>query len=108
MADEPNPSITKAASDLGSKLIAAMPPASVAAVKEVVDASLAGTLHDALVVESAALARLMATGGHREPMTRFLAAGGQTREAETARMDEIVWSLVRDRDPADATDGDDR
>jgi enoyl-CoA hydratase/carnithine racemase len=77
-----------------ARRIAAMPPASVAAVKEVVDASLRESFHDALVAESAALARLMASGAHREPMTRFLAAGGQTREGETQRMAEIVDGLL--------------
>jgi len=81
-----------------ARRIAAMPPASVAAVKDVVNASLDGTLRDALVAESAALAGLMASGAHREPMTRFLAAGGQTREGEgeTARMREIVEGLLDD------------
>ena len=68
-----------------ARRIAAMPPASVAAVKQVVDVSLAGGLHDGLVAESAALAaahgRAEATA---DPMTRFLAAGGQTRDGETA------------------------
>ena len=44
-----------------------MPPASVAAVKQVVDVSLEAGLHDGLVAESAALARLMADGAHRAP-----------------------------------------
>jgi hypothetical protein len=71
-----------------------MPPASVAAVKEVVDVSLGGTVEEALVAESAALARLMAGDTHREPMRRFLAAGGQTREGETRRWPAIVERLL--------------
>jgi enoyl-CoA hydratase/carnithine racemase len=74
--------------------IAAMPTASVAAVKQVVDVSLTHGLHDGLVAESAALARLMAGGGHREPITKFLATGGQTRDGETRRMAQIVDGLL--------------
>jgi enoyl-CoA hydratase/carnithine racemase len=77
-----------------ARRIAAMPPASVAAVKEVVDVSLGGTLEEALVAESAALTRLMAGGKHREPMRRFLAAGGQTREGEASRWPAIVERLL--------------
>jgi enoyl-CoA hydratase/carnithine racemase len=77
-----------------ARRIATMPPASVAAVKEVVDASLGGTLEEALVAESAALTRLMAGDTHREPMRRFLAAGGQTREGETRRWPAIVEGLL--------------
>src|SRR5439155_26605891 len=74
--------------------IAAMPPASIAAVKEVVNTTLDGSLHDGLTAESAALARLMDAELHREPMSRFLAAGGQTRAGETERMTEIVDGLL--------------
>lgn len=77
-----------------ARRIAAMPPESVAAAKEIVDTSLGGTLDEALVAESAALARLMAAGAHREPMTRFLAAGGQTRDGETRRWPAIVERLL--------------
>jgi enoyl-CoA hydratase/carnithine racemase len=65
--------------------MARMPAAAVAAVKRVLNASLAG-LEAALVIESDELARLMAEGGHRAPMRRFLDAGGQTREGETTKM----------------------
>jgi enoyl-CoA hydratase/carnithine racemase len=65
--------------------IARMPAASVAAVKRVLNVSLAG-LDAALVTESDELGRLLASGGHREPMRRFLDAGGQTREGETTQM----------------------
>jgi enoyl-CoA hydratase/carnithine racemase len=71
--------------DAVARRIAAMPAASVAAVKQVMNASLDGTLHDTFVAESAALAELLAGGGHRGPMTRFLAAGGQTRDGERDR-----------------------
>jgi enoyl-CoA hydratase/carnithine racemase len=71
--------------DAVARRIAAMPAASVAAVKRVMDASLDGTLPDALATESAALSALEASGGHRGPMTRFLAAGGQTRDGERDR-----------------------
>jgi enoyl-CoA hydratase/carnithine racemase len=77
-----------------ARRIAGMPPASVAAVKQVVDSSLGGTLNEGLVAESAALARLLAIGAHRDPMTRFLAAGGQTRDGEVGRWHEIVDGLV--------------
>ena len=71
-----------------------MPPASVAAVKHVVDVSLEAGLHDGLVAESAALTSLMADGAHRGPMTKFLATGGQTRAGETQRMTAIVDGLL--------------
>jgi len=64
-----------------ARSIARMTPAAVAAVKQVVDVAL-GSNHDALVAESAALMSLMAARNHVEPMRRFLAAGGQTRDAE--------------------------
>jgi enoyl-CoA hydratase/carnithine racemase len=65
--------------------IARMPAASVAAVKRVLNAALAG-LDAALVTESEELSRLLASGGHQAPMRRFLDAGGQTREGETTQM----------------------
>src|SRR4029079_16143253 len=58
-----------------------MPPASIAAVKRVVDVALGDTTN-ALVAESNALTALMAAGNHVEPMRHFLAAGGQTRDGE--------------------------
>jgi enoyl-CoA hydratase/carnithine racemase len=72
--------------------IAARPPAAVAAAKQVVDLSL-GDPGPALVAETDAFGRLTADGVHRAPMERFLAAGGQTREGETARMAEILAAL---------------
>ena len=44
----------------------------------------------ALVAETDAYARLTSDGHHEEPMRRFLDAGGQTREGETAHMDAIM------------------
>jgi enoyl-CoA hydratase/carnithine racemase len=79
-----------------ARRIAAMPPASVAAVKHVVDVSLEHGLHDGLVAESAALTYLMRDGAHRAPMTKFLATGGQTRDGETRRMTAIVDGLLED------------
>jgi enoyl-CoA hydratase/carnithine racemase len=65
--------------------VAGMPAASVAAVKRVLNVAMVG-LEAALVIESDELARLLASGGHRDPMRRFLDAGGQTREGETTGM----------------------
>lgn len=76
-----------------ARRIARMPAASIAAVKHVIDRSLAG-LDDALIAESDALHRLMAGGAHTEPMRRFLAAGGQTREGETAHMATLLDAML--------------
>lgn len=89
-----------APADLGATVdalagrVAAMPQASVAAVKQVMDTSLAHGIDAGLVAESDALARLMSTGAHQPPMRRFLAAGGQTRPGETTRMAEIVQAML--------------
>jgi len=72
--------VDAAALDL-ARSIARMPPASIAAVKRVVDVALGDTTN-ALVAESNALTALMAAGNHVEPMRHFLAAGGQTRDGE--------------------------
>jgi hypothetical protein len=72
--------IDAAALDL-ARSIARMSGASIAAVKHVVDVAL-GSNNDALVAESDALMSLMAARNHVEPMRRFPAAGGQTRDAE--------------------------
>ena len=93
----PSASLLSHVTGLASR-IAAMPPESLAAVKQVVDVSLGGTFHDGLVAESAALARLLASGAHRDPMARFLAGGGQTRDGEVGRWAEIVDGLL---EPAD-------
>ena len=76
-----------------ARRIARMPAASIAAVKQVVDASL-GALDDALVLESDALARLMASGAHQAPMRRFLDVGGQTRDGERLGMATIVDAML--------------
>lgn len=73
--------------------LASLPPASVAAVKRVVDVSLAG-LDGALVAESDALAALLAAGTHRVPMRRFLDGGGQTRAGELDGMAAIVDGML--------------
>jgi enoyl-CoA hydratase/carnithine racemase len=69
--------------------LAAMPPASIAAVKRVVDISLS-SLGPALIAESDALGELTSKGHHHAPMRSFLAAGGQTREGETQRMAQLL------------------
>jgi enoyl-CoA hydratase/carnithine racemase len=69
-----------------ARRIALMPPDAVAATKRVVDAP----RDRAPAVESAEVAHLLATGIHRDRMTRFLEAGGQTREQEIARMQSIL------------------
>ena len=66
-----------------------MPPASVAAVKRVVDASLV-SFDDALVDETDAFGALTGGGRTSSRMQRFLAAGGQTRDGELDRWDEIM------------------
>lgn len=73
--------------------IAAMPTGAVAAIKQVVDAP----PDDALVVESNAVARLLASGDHRDRMERFLAVGGQTREAETTRMTSLIDAVLDEK-----------
>jgi enoyl-CoA hydratase/carnithine racemase len=76
-----------------ARRIARMPAGSIAAVKQVVDASLSG-MSDALTAESDALGRLMAAGAHHGPMRRFLDAGGQTRDGERLRMATIVDAML--------------
>jgi enoyl-CoA hydratase/carnithine racemase len=76
-----------------ARRIAAMPAGSVAAVKRVVDVSLA-SIGPALVAENDALTRRLADGEHREAIGRFLAAGGQTRDGERERMTEIVDATI--------------
>jgi enoyl-CoA hydratase/carnithine racemase len=80
--------VDAAALDL-ARSIARMTPASIAAVKRVVDIAL-GAPTDALVAETDALTSLMAAGNHVEPMRRFLAAGGQTREVETGDFAAVI------------------
>ena len=78
-----------------ARRIASMPPGSVAAVKRVVDRSLE-SFDRALVDETNAFAELTAAGAHTARMQRFLAAGGQTREGETSRWDEIDRAMAGD------------
>lgn len=79
-----------------ARRVAAMPAAGVAAVKRVVRTSLAGGVAAGLVAESDALAALMASGAHVEPMRRYLAAGGQTRESETVDTTPLIEAMTRD------------
>jgi enoyl-CoA hydratase/carnithine racemase len=79
--------------DALARQIARMSRESIAAVKRIVDISLGDTEH-ALVAESAALARLMASGSHIEPLHRFLAAGGQQREVERAGMKSVIDAVL--------------
>lgn len=78
-----------------ARRIAAMPPASVVAVKGVVDIAL-GDLDAGILAETRALDALMAAGAHRARMAAFLQAGGQTRgcEADPERWADLVSDLV--------------
>ena len=69
--------------------VAAMPAASIAAVKRVVGTT-SSSFEQALVDETDAFGALTAAGEHVAPMQRFLQSGGQTREGETTRWDEIM------------------
>jgi enoyl-CoA hydratase/carnithine racemase len=76
--------------------LAAVPHASVAAVKRIVDHSLrAGIGDEVLTAETDEFGRLMASGAHIEPMRRFLAAGGQTREGETGDVTALIEAMLR-------------
>jgi enoyl-CoA hydratase/carnithine racemase len=75
-----------------ARRIASMPPASVAAVKRVVDRSLE-SYADGLVAETDAFGALTAAGLHRTRMQRFVDAGGQTRQAETTRWDALLAAM---------------
>ena len=63
---------------------------AVAAVKRVVDAP----TDQALVVESNEVARLLSMGAHGARMDRFVAAGGQTRDAEINTMQTILDAVL--------------
>ena len=78
-----------------ARRVASMPSGSVAAVKRVVDRSLE-SFDRALVDETNAFAALTAADAHTARMQRFLAAGGQTREGETSRWDEIDRAMTGD------------
>ena len=80
-----------------ARRIGAMPGESIAAVKAVVDTSLGG-MADALVAESTMMTRLLAAGGHRSRVERFLAAGGQTRDAERDGFEGLVQAMIDDRE----------
>jgi enoyl-CoA hydratase/carnithine racemase len=84
----PNEAVAREARALAHH-VAAMPPASIAAVKRVVDTT-ASSFEQALVDETEAFGVLTATGAHVAPMERFLRSGGQTREGETTRWEEIM------------------
>ena len=90
----PSADAASSALDLARR-IARMPAASIAAVKRVVDVSLA-SLADALVAESNELDRLMGTGAQQRPMRRFLEAGGQTREGERGSIDGLLDAMLAD------------
>jgi enoyl-CoA hydratase/carnithine racemase len=76
-----------------ARRVGSMPPASVAAVKRVVTESV-GTSLEVLRVESEELGRLMAAGAQIEPMRRFLAAGGQTRDAEVGSIEPLLDAML--------------
>ena len=80
-----------------ARKVAAMPAASIAGVKRVLDASL-GRIETALIAETDELGKLTAAGAHHDPMRRFLAAGGQTREGELYRMGEIMGAMLEHGD----------
>lgn len=72
--------------------IAAWPPDAVRRAKASVDAGLAAA-EPQYGQENDALNALVHAGHHLGPMQRFLDAGGQTREGETTRMDEILDAM---------------
>ena len=80
-----------------ARRIGAMPGESIAAVKAVVDTSLGG-IGDALVAESTMLTRLLAAGEYRRRIERFLAAGGQERDAERDGFEGLVQAMIDDRE----------
>jgi enoyl-CoA hydratase/carnithine racemase len=80
-----------------ARRVGAMPAESIAAVKAIVDTSLGG-IADALVAESTMLTRLAAEGGYRSRAERFLAAGGQARDAERDGFEGLVQVMIGDRE----------
>ena len=62
---------------------------SVSAVKRVIDAAI-NEDPAALTLESAELNAAMVAGAHVQPMQRFLAAGGQTREGEVGSITPLL------------------
>jgi len=83
--------------------IAAMPVASVIAVKQVVDLATVDP-EAALLQETRAVDALMAAGAHTAPMRAFLAAGGQTRdvEADPDRFASVVQAVLDRQAPGPA------
>lgn len=75
--------------------IAAWPPAAVEAAKVAIDAGLRAAEPD-LVAEHDAFRSLVNAGTHLGAMRRFVDAGGQTRQGETERMDEILDAMRGD------------
>ena len=66
-------------------------------MKQVVDRSLAvGVGDEVLTFESDVNGRRMAAGAHTEAMRRFLAAGGQTREAEVGSIEPLIDAMQQD------------
>ena len=82
--------------DALARRVGAMPPASVAAAKRIVDRSLRdGIVDSTLAAETDEMGRLTASGAHIEPMRRFLSAGGQTREAETSSIEPLIEAMLQ-------------
>ena len=71
------------------KQFASLERRSVSAVKRVIDAAI-NEDPAALTLESAELNAAMVAGAHVQPMQRFLAAGGQTREGEVGSIDPLL------------------
>lgn len=80
-----------------ARRIGAMPAEAIAAIKAVVDTSLGG-IDDALVADASVFTRLAAEAGPRSRMERFLAAGGQTRDAERDGFQGLVQAMIDDRE----------
>lgn len=77
--------------------VASVPRDLVASVKQIIDHSLAAGVGDeVLTVESDVNGRRMAAGAHTEAMRRFLAAGGQTREAEVGSIEPLIDAMRPD------------
>jgi enoyl-CoA hydratase/carnithine racemase len=77
--------------------VGAVPRDLVASVKQVIDRSLAaGVGDDVLTFESDVNGRRMAAGLHADAMRRFLAAGGQTREAELGSIEPLIEAMQKD------------
>jgi enoyl-CoA hydratase/carnithine racemase len=76
--------------------VAAMPAASIASVKHVVNVTLQRGVAAGLVAETDAFQQLIGLGAHDARMRRFLAAGGQTRAGETERMAEIMTATTEE------------